>query len=70
MIKLSLIVVFFLLTFLSVIMLGVFCLFYQNVVKTLINEIIKVYKYAYKYNRVFILSGLSGLAIQPALWLN
>ena len=49
-------------------LLGVLCLFCQNIVRTLINgTIIKVYKYVYKYNRVIALSGCGRLVIQPAV---
>ena len=44
---------FFLRWIFIVICLGVFHLFYQNIVTTLVNgTIIKVYKYVYKCNRV------------------
>ena len=42
----------------SVILLKVFLLFHQNVARMLVNGTnIKIYKYVYKYNRVFALYG-------------
>jgi len=59
---------FFLDNIFSVILLGVFRLFDQNVVTILVNgTIIRVYKYVYEYNRACDLSGLGGLVIQPAV---
>jgi len=49
-------------------MVGIFCSFYQKVVGALVNGIIiKVYKYACKYNRVGVQFDLRGLVIQPAV---